>query len=151
LRVPEKIEIVIEVGEQPTMGMLVILKFLTARKNSFDFAFGPSNVKGVIEVSRDEILSEARKTIDLFPMDHWNIEVDWTGVLRATPMNRESLGRALSAVRLFGSHNYAPGYEESLKAADAILARKGKAKMKATLHCDSTELVRIETVDVSVA
>ncbi len=128
--------------------MLVLLKFLASKRNPFDFVFGPSDAQGKIEVSRDQILSEARKTIDLFPMDHWNIEVDWTGVLRATPMNRESLGRALSAVRLFGSHNYASGYEESLRAADAILAEKDKAEMAATVVCDASQPVTIETVRV---
>ena len=151
LRVPDKMEIIIEVGDQPMAGMFAIVKFLAARKNPYELVFGPSNDLGKIEVSRDHILSDARKVVDLFPMDYWNIEVDWTGALRVTPMNRESLARALSATRLFRSYDYGPGYEESLMAADAILARKGKAEMTATVQCDAKGRVAIEAVRVSVA
>lgn len=151
LRVPDKMEVIIEVGGQPTAGMFVMVKFLTVRKNPYELAFGPSNELGKIEVSRDHILSEARKVVDLFPMDHWNIEVDWAGALRVTPMNRESLARALSAPRLFRSYDYGPGYEESLRAADAILARRGKGEMTAAVQWDAREPVAIETVQVSAA
>lgn len=131
--------------------MLVLLRFLAARKSPFDFVFGPSDTAGKIEISRDQILLEARKTIDLFPMDYWNIEIDWTGVLRVTPMNRESIARALSAVRLYRSHDYRPGYQRSLKAADAILAEKSGTELTATVACDSNEPVTIETVRVAAA
>lgn len=151
LRVPDKMEIIIEVGGLPTAGMFVILKFLTARKNPYELAFGPSNEMGKIEVSGDHILCEARKVADLFPMDYWNIEVDWTCAIHVTPMNRDSLARALSAARLFRSFDYGPGYEESLRAADAILARREKAEMTATVQCDAREPLAIETVQVSTA
>src|SRR5215467_10395609 len=103
------------------MGMLVMLEFQVVRKGPYSFFFGPSDLRGRIEVSRDQILSEAKKEIDLFPMDHWNIEVDWTDVLRVTPVNREGLARALKAFHLYrGSHDYGHGYEASLRAADTI-------------------------------
>ena len=149
--VPSKLEITIIVGGQPTTGMLVMLKFFTARKNPYQLVFGPSNEQGKIEVSRDQILSEARKTADLFPMDHWNIEVDWSGVLQVTPMNRESLGRALSAMRLFHTYDYGEGYEESLRAADAILGQRSGAEMIATARYDSKEPITVKTVRVLAA
>jgi hypothetical protein len=142
------IETIIEVGGLPTAGMFVMLKFQTGKKNPFNLLFGPSDEQGKIEVSRDNILSEARKEIDLFPMDHWNMEVDWTGALRVTPTNRESLARALCATRLFRSYDYGRGYEESLSAADAILGRRGKAEMMARVQCDARESVAIEMVRV---
>jgi hypothetical protein len=152
LRVPDRINITIEVGGQPTVGMLVILKFLTARKNPYELAFGPSNERGTIEVSRDQILSEARKVVDVFPTDYWNIEVDSTGLLRVTPMNRESLDRALSAFRLYrGGYDYGTGYQESLRAADHTLAQRGEAEMTVTVQFDAQEPVTIETVRVAAA
>jgi hypothetical protein len=151
LRVPDKMEITIEVGGQPTEVMFVRLKFLTARRNPYELAFGPSDEQGKIEVSRDQILSEARKEMELLLMDYWNIEVDWTGALRTTPMNRESLARARSATRVFRCYDYGPGYEGSLRAADAILARRDKTEMTATVQCDAKEPVAIETVRVSTA
>lgn len=132
------------------MGVFVMLKFVVARKNPYNLVFGPSDKQGKVEVSRHQIIAEAKKTMELFPMDHWNIDVDWTGVLCVTPMNREALARALSAFRLFrGNYDYSPGYEELLRAADAILARRSKAEMTATVQCDATEPVTIGTVSVS--
>ena len=84
-------------------------------------------------------------------MDHWNIEVDWTGVLRVTPMNSESWARALSTVRLFRSYDYGPGWEDSLRAPDAILAEKGDAELTTTVYCDAKVPVTIETVGVPAA
>ena len=133
---------------QPAEGMFAKLKFLTARKNPYNLAFGPSNERGKIEVSRDHIISEARKVMEFFLMDYWNIEVDWTGVLCVTPMNRESLARALSAFRLFRSYDYGPGYEESLRAADVVLATRCEAEMTAVVECEEQEPVAIEVVSV---
>lgn len=131
--------------------MFVSLKFLTAKKNPFNLAFGPSDEQGKVIVSRDQILLEARKTIDLFPMDHWNIEFDWTGALQATPRNRESLSRALSAIRLFRSYDYPPGYEEALRTADATLIQIGNGEMTVKVQCDAKEPVSVETVRVALA
>ena len=90
--------------------------------------------------------------MDLFPMDHWSLELDWTGVLRVTPLNREGLAGALKAFRLYrGNYDYGPGYEASLRKADAILAPRGKAEMTATVRFEAKEPVRIETVRIPVA
>lgn len=148
---PDKLQITTGVGGRPAPGMLVLFKFLALKKSPFDFVFDPSDAQGKIEVSRDQILLEARKTIDLFPMDHWNIEADWNGVLRVTPMNREALARALSAIRLFRSYDSPPGYEEALRTADAILARTSKGEMTVTVECDGKEPVSVETISVAVS
>jgi hypothetical protein len=134
------------------MGMFVALTFPVVRKSPYGFLFGPSDLRGRIEVSRDQILSQAKKAVDLFPMDHWSLELDWTGVLRVTPVNREGLAGALHAFRLYrGNYDHGPGYEESLKVADAILARRGEAEMTATVRFEAKEPVTIETVRATAA
>src|ERR1700674_570984 len=80
-------------------GMSVMLKFLTAWKNPCGLVFGPSDEQGRIVVMRDQIIGEARKTLELFLMDYGDLEIEWTGKLRVTPMNRKSIERALLALR----------------------------------------------------
>jgi hypothetical protein len=149
LRVPAKIETTIKTNGQEMKGTFVMLKFLTAKKNPYDLVFGPSDEQGRIVVMRDQIIGEARKTLELFLMDYGDLETEWTGKLRVTPMNRESIERALSALRLFGRvHEYPPGYEESLKAADALLAQRGEADLIATVQCETEEPISVETTSV---
>ena len=65
--------------------MFVMRKFGAARKNSYNLHFGPSDERGKMEVSRDQMLHEARKTANLFLMDYGGIEIEWTGALGVTP------------------------------------------------------------------
>lgn len=149
LRIPERVEITVAVGGRPTMGMFVMLKFGAARKNSYNLLFGPSDERGKIEVSRDQILHEAKKTANLFLMDYGGIEIEWTGALGVTPMNRQALAGALAAHKLFkSSYECASGYEKALKAAEAILSQEGDVEMNATVQCETKEPVTMEIVAV---
>jgi hypothetical protein len=141
--------ITIKTSGQQMRGMFVTLKFLVARKNPYNLVFGPSDEQGRIVVTRDQIIGEAKKSLDLFLMDYGDLETEWTGKLRVTPMNRESIERALSAVRLFRRvHKYPPGFEEALRAAAAVLAQMSEAGVSATVQCETEEPITIETVSV---
>lgn len=84
---PDKLLITAKADGEPTAALLIRLRLLADKNNPFDFVFGA-------RLARDQIPCEAGKTIDLFPMDHRNIEVHWNRVVRVTPMN-------LSVDRLF--------------------------------------------------
>jgi len=132
-------------------GMFAFLKFVMARKNSFDLLFGPSDAEGGIEVTRDQVLNEARKSMELFAMDYMDIESYWTGKLQVTPMNREAVTRALSAYRLFRRYEYPPDYEKNLQAADAALSQVSQLRLAAAVQCDTLELVEVESIAVSAS
>ena len=149
MRIPAKMLITIKVGDRPTKGMFVILKFLMARKNSYNLVFGPSDEQGRVEATRDEIIKDARKSMELFLMDYGEIKTYWTGQLQVTPMNRESIGRALSAIRLFRDvYEYPHGHEELLRAADAALAQMGDAELTTVVQTETDESIAVETVSV---
>jgi hypothetical protein len=148
LKIPEKIEITVSSGGRPLAEMLVMLTFLMERKNHHQCIFGPSDENGRIEVPQEQIRREARKSMELFLMDYADIETYWTGNLRVTPMDRAALARALSAFRRFRGFEFAPGYEQSLQAADAALANIPNAEIVPAAQCESSEPVRIEAVSV---
>lgn len=135
---------------KPIKGILVTLSFVMSRKNHHGFIFGPSDDSGVIEVSGEEIRREARKEMEIFLMDYADIDTYWTGVLRATPVNRESLKRALAAYRQFRHCEFPPGYEGMLLAADGILSRMPTAVLEARVQCQPDRGCAVEVIAVKV-
>ncbi len=148
VRIPARMKVAIAAGDRKMPGMFAMLTFVMARKNSFDFLFGPSNEAGEIEITRDQVLAEARKSMELFVMDYANIESYWTGRLRVTPMNRDAVQRALSAYRLFSKYEYPPAYEAKLRAADAALAEVPEVELTAVVKCETSEPIEVEAVRV---
>jgi hypothetical protein len=148
LRVPEKILINITANGKPLGGIPIRLSFVMAQKNHHGFIFGPSDSSGLIQVDGDEIRREARKEMEIFLMDYADIDTYWTGVLRVTPVNRESLKKALAAYRQFRHCEFPPGYEEMLLAADAILSRTPTAKLEASVRCEPDQGFTVEAVPV---
>ena len=148
MRIPDKITITISADHTPLKGMWVKLKFFMQQKNHHGLVFGPSAEDGRIEITRNQVKQEGLKTMELFLMDYADIEGFWTGRLEVIPMNRASLQGALSASRLFRSYVYPPGYQDSLTAADAALADIPEAELTATVQCETSESIAIETVRV---
>lgn len=149
LKIPAKIKVVVTAGERHIPGMFVMLRFVMARKNHFDLLFGPSGQGGEIEVTREQVLEEAHKSMELFLVDYSDIESYWTGKLQVTPLNRDAIERALSAYRLFRRYRYPPQYEEKLRAADAALVQLRDAELTVAVHCETPD--PIEAVSIRVA
>lgn len=148
MRVPERILINVTADGKPQEGIPVRLSFIMARKNHHGFIFGPSDASGLIQVDGDMIRREARREMEIFLMDYADIDAYWTGVLRATPVNRESLERALAAYRRFRHCGFPPGYEEMLLRADATLGKIPTATLRATVRCEPDQRFAVEGVPV---
>jgi hypothetical protein len=148
LRVPETMEAMVTAGDHPIKGIFVTLRFAMSRKNPFDLVFGPSGDRGEITITRAQVLEESRKSMELFIMDYADLETHWTGRLRATPMNREAVGHALAAYKLFRRFEYPPGYEHDLHAADAALEKISDAKLKAVVRCETADPIEVESLTV---
>lgn len=88
LKIPARIKVVVAAGERHIPGMFVMLRFVMARKNHFDLLFGPSGQGGEIEVTREQVLEEVHKSMELFLMDYSDIESYWTGKLQVTTKSR---------------------------------------------------------------
>lgn len=150
MKIPDRLNITIFVGAIPVAKMLVMINFVACQKNAHNLGFGPSDINGKIYVTREQILAEARKNRELFLMDYAAIETAWTGTLIITPMNREAIRRARSAVQLFGSRQYAYNHEEILSAAERALAQLGSGRLTASVQCDGSSDMNIETITVNV-
>jgi len=149
VKIPAKIRLAIAAGERHIPGIFVMLRFVMARKNHFDLLFGPKDSRGEIEITREQVLEEAHKSMELFLMDYADIDNFWTGRLEVTPLNRDAVERALSAYRLFRNYKYAPEYEENLRAADAVLAQLRDAELAGTVLCETPDPVEVVSIRVT--
>jgi hypothetical protein len=133
MRLPENITITIRADGRELEGVFLRLRFDMSAKNAHYFLFGPSDVHALIEVTRSQLIDEARKSTNLFLMDYHHIEPGWTGKLGVTPVNLEAVEAALKAYRQFrGGFEYPVGHEESLNKAAARLTQTPNAVLTAT-------------------
>ena len=148
MNIPDRIKMITYIQKRASPGMFALLRFETSRKNPYDFIFGPSDSRGQIEVSSQQILEESRKSQELFVMDYADLKSSWTGSMTVSPMNRAALQRALSACRLFRKFEYPPNYEQDLEAAEATLGKIPAAELSITVQFESQEPPKIQTVRV---
>jgi hypothetical protein len=134
MELPAKIRLVIRVNELPMAGLLARLEFPMMRRSHFEFIFGPSDAAGKILISAAELRDEARKSMELCPMDFMEIDSGWTGQLVVTPVNLPSAGNALEAVRLFKDFPFRKGYEAALLASRELLNQTPEGLMTASVE-----------------
>lgn len=148
MKIPARIKVAIAAGERHIPGIFVMLKFIMHRKNHFGLLFGPTDREGELEVTREQVLEEAHKSMELFLMDYADIDKFWTGKLEVTPLNRSAVEGALSAYRLFRRYEYPQQYEENLRATDGVLAQLRDAELVGSVYCETSDRVEIVSVRV---
>ena len=125
------------VGGLPLPGAYLTVTLATLRKNPFHLAFGPADESGRVEVSRDDLILEGRKTADAFPMDYGHPEGDWSGRLVVEPMNRADIERALSAFELWQAGlDFPAGYRDGLHAFSERLGHHVGEALDARVEID---------------
>jgi hypothetical protein len=136
VKVPEKLLLTVLADGRPLAEMLVKLEFPMSAKNPHHMVFGPSDSAGQISIAGDQMRTEAKNTQALFLKDYDQLEAGWTGKLKVRPMNLSMIKRALAAYRIFGSHQYAAGYENHLQAAKTALAQMPQAVLTVKIVSD---------------
>ena len=101
-------------------------------------------------MTREEILTEARKGDNFFLMDYAGLEQSWTGRLLVTPINREAIKRALSAFHLYRQFPYPANYSETLNLADAALVGISQQELTVVVQHDSANEIVVESGIVRV-
>ena len=122
MRLPELIEAVVKLDDEPAGGMFLWVTVKTTQKNDFVLLFGPTDAEGRIGISRSQFLGEAEAEKRMFMMDYGDPEYDATGVVSCEPCNAASIGRAIEAHNAYRAFTpYPKGYGGSLKRALARL------------------------------
>ncbi|WP_242395822.1 hypothetical protein [Anaeromyxobacter oryzisoli] len=136
---PNEIVVVVKRNGIPVPGMFVLCTLRSTRKNDFKLVFGPTDSAGRLRVSREDLLREGGNEKRLFPMDYGDVEADFSGELKVTPMNREALSRALTAYSMFNNVSpYPAGYEENVRRARDALEHENGVLVVETSTSDAT-------------
>jgi len=144
MKLPDKLLLTVSADGRPLAEMMVKLEFPMAAKNTHHMVFGPSDPSGQIFITGEQMSIEAKRTQAMFLNDYDRLEVGWTGKLKIRPMNLPMIKRALSAYRIFGSQQYAPGYENHLLAARTALAKTPEAVLTVQVDVDAAHPATIE-------
>jgi hypothetical protein len=140
---PNEIVVVVKRNAIPVSGMFVLCALRSMHKNDFKLVFGPTDSAGRLRVSREDLLREGGNEKRLFPMDYGDVETDFSGELKVTPMNREALSRALAAYSMFNKVSpYPTGYEENVRRArDALEHGNGELVVETSASDASVKVV----------
>ena len=121
-RLPEVLRLRCYLGSAPFAGAWVFVTLETSYKNPLNFAFGPANEKGELEIARSLLLEEGQKNRDLFLMDYGHPEASWTGRIKIKIPNESDIMRAIYAYDLWGeAGGYPPSFKEKLIAMAEVL------------------------------
>jgi hypothetical protein len=136
-QLPDRVLVRCSLGDEPFEGAWLRLTLGVTRKNPFHLVIGPSDAQGWIIVTRDDLLSEARKYTELSPMDYGHPQGDWDGRLIVKLLGVRDIDAALEGHRLWGNAVDRPeGYVDSLLSLRRRLGQHSGALLAADVHLE---------------
>lgn len=125
------------------------------KKNAYGLLFGPADAEGELRVSQADLLGDARRIIDLFPMDYVTLEAASTGECSVRAVNRSAIERLRGAYETWSETGYyAADFLEQMSALDARLAElrpEAQIDVDASMTPPEALELRVEAVRVSEA
>jgi hypothetical protein len=131
---PAKVKAEVLCNGRPTEGLFLWARIETSFKNDFSSLIGPSDARGFVSFTRDDLLLNGERDRTLFIMDYGHPEIHYTGFLNVVPASREELRRAIDAHRQFQQVvSFPPHHAEQLQEACLKLDRLAPATLEAVL------------------
>lgn len=94
-----------------------------SRKNPYGLLLGPADERGELRISGAQLLGEARRIIDLFPMDYVSVEAAATGECDVRAVNRPGVERLRTAYETWRDTGYyPPDFSERMAELDLRLS-----------------------------
>jgi hypothetical protein len=86
----------------PFAGAYVTVSLPMWTKNQYALLFGPSDERGVISITGDELMSGVRAEQDMFPMDYVSFPAEWSGGIGAEILEAAGVQRLREAIGVWG-------------------------------------------------
>jgi hypothetical protein len=129
-KIPDQLTAIVSANRKALRGLFVMVSLEMSRKNRFNIVFGPSNEKGMIEISKLEIENEVVKTREMFPMDYEDLS-SFKGTITVSVMGSGQVESALNAYDQYHrSASYPSSYREKLETARMTLNGLGSRKLE---------------------
>jgi hypothetical protein len=117
--VPSRLVIRLTVDDEPLPGVFAIVTLPMWSKNQYALPFGPSDERGVISVSGDDLMRGAATIQDLSPMDYASFPAEWSGGIGAEIVDAFSVQRIRDAIGLWGGDHLPGGIRDDLDGYEA--------------------------------
>ena len=114
---PESIEVAVSSEQKPGVGFLIKLRLGVIRKNSYSYILGPTNSEGKAWITKNELLREANRTVELALMDYVPLEHNYSGEVEVKVMTESGIRKAIEAFEIYAPLEYPEGYIEKLNQA----------------------------------
>jgi hypothetical protein len=119
---PSQVVIRCTLDDEPFAGAYVTLSLPMWSKNQYALLFGPSDERGVISVTRDELMRSVHDDEAAFPMDYASFPDEWSGGIGAAVLDAAGVQRLRDAITLWGDGHLPPalaadldGYEKHVQ------------------------------------
>jgi len=148
VKLPNKMRIRILADGRPLAGMFVRVDLKAKWRSDFSLGFGPSDEQGVLVITYEDLIRQARELCDFFIMDYGDPEKDLAGEIVVAAKNREALLRATEAYDSF-QHvvQFPPRYAEQIQEARMLLDELRPKRLSVEIEHDGEGIVvRGETV-----
>ena len=146
MKLPEFIEATVKADGKPLEGVLVHVCILTTSRNDFHSQFGPTDDSGRALITRDALLTAAKRDQELFVMDYGDPETNFDGEVVVSIFGKDDLLGAIKAYPLFKDvADYPPNHLIHLRRALEILEKLGDAKIMIDVVYERVEGVDVRT------
>ena len=110
---PSRVVIRCTADDEPFVGAYVIVSLPMWSKNQYALLFGPSDERGLISISADDLTRQARHEEAAFPMDYVSFPAKWAGGIGAEILDADGVQRLREAISVWGD-----GHLPALLAGD---------------------------------
>jgi len=143
---PDELSITCTLQGKPVSGILVSVTARMQRKNHFDLVVGPTDIRGQITCTRNNILEQAESSRNLFLMDYADPVDNFSGEIEVSPMSRHDIKRALDAYNMFAdATKYPEKWKETLESADRVLVSLDpKSRIDISVRCSDSTIKLVE-------
>jgi hypothetical protein len=121
----------LSVDDEPLAGVFAIVALPMWSKNQYALLFGPSDERGVISVSGDDLTRGATAIQDLFPMDYASFPAEWSGGIGAEIVDADGVQRLRVAMDIWGDDHLPNGLRDDLDEYEARMKTLARRRLRA--------------------
>lgn len=145
---PSEMAVTALLDDQPMGKAWLVVELEMDHKNDYGLLFGPTDASGKLVIKDMDLRQQAKKQLDLFPMDYVSPEGAWTGAMKIRVLNRTDVVNLQNAYETWKDAGLYPAdFPLHLSRLQAQLEANRDRRLSARVHIPESEAVQIQVVD----